>query len=187
MLDRLAPLIRRAESIMREKGRCILVLDGMAAAGKTTAAEVLSVRWDAPVVHMDDFFLPAAFRTPERLAQPGGNVHYERFAAEVLPALRDSRAFSYGMFDCSRMSCVGERSIPAASVILVEGAYSMHPVFGAYGDVTAFFAVEPREQERRIVARGGELVWPAFRDRWIPLENAYHAAFGIRDRADMVL
>ena len=32
---------------------------------------------------MDDFFLPMELRTAERLEEPGGNVHYERFSAEV--------------------------------------------------------------------------------------------------------
>ena len=186
-MEHLLPIIERAENILRQTGRCILVIDGMAAAGKTTAAEYLSARWHAPVVHMDDFFLPPELRTAKRLSEPGGNVHYERFLSEVLPALTSGAAFSHRVFDCSIMDFSGMTDIPAAPIVLVEGAYSMHPVFEKYWDLSVFFTVDAIEQKRRITARGGEAAWPPFRDRWIPMENAYHAAFDIQGRADMVI
>lgn len=186
-MEYLLPIIEQAETIVHQAGRCILVLDGMAAAGKTTAAEHLSARWNAPVVHMDDFFLPPELRAEERLAQHGGNVHYERFSEEVLPALKTGAPFSYRVFDCSVMDFAGTRDISAAPMVIVEGAYSMHPVFEKYWDLAVFFTVDPEEQKRRIIARGGEEVWPMFRNRWIPMENAYHAAFDIPCRANIVL
>ena len=183
----LAPVIAAVEALSGAKRPVVLAIDGMAAAGKTTAAAFLARRWGAPVVHMDDFFLPPALRTPERYAEPGGNVHYERFAAEVLPGLRAGTPFSYRVFDCSVMGFRGEAAIPAASVVIVEGAYALHPRFGDYADVTVFFAVDPAEQERRVRARNGPDGWLAFRDRWIPMENACHAAFRTRETADIVL
>jgi uridine kinase len=167
--------------------RTVLVLEGMSAAGKTTAALALAQRWQAPVVHMDDFFLPPNLRTPERLAQPGGNVHYERFAQEVLPGLRAGESFSYGVFQCSTMTIGATRPIPAAPVTIIEGAYAMHPYFEKYGDITVFFAIDPAQQKRRILARSGPDRWPDFRDCWIPLENAYHKAYHVRETADFVV
>ncbi len=183
----LAPVIEAVEALSGVKRPVVLAIDGMAAAGKTTAARTLAVRWGAPVVHMDDFFLPTELRTPERLAEPGGNVHYERFAAEVLPGLRCGAPFSYRVFDCGVMDYRGRAGVPAAPVVIVEGSYALHPRFGHYADVTAFLAVGPAEQERRIRARNGPDGWPAFRDRWIPMENAYHAAFRLRETVDIVL
>ena len=183
----LAPVIEAAEALCGAKRPVIVALDGMAAAGKTTAAQALAARWGAPVVHMDDFFLPPELRTPERLAEPGGNVHYERFAAEVLPGLRAGMPFSYRVFDCSVMDYRGEASVPSAPVVIVEGSYALHPRFGDYADVTVFLAVDPAEQERRIRARNGTDGWTDFCDRWIPMENAYHAAFRLRETADIVL
>lgn len=183
---RLRPLVDAVEA-RRDGGAFVVVsMDGMAAAGKTTAAEYLSALWDAPVMHMDDFFLPPALRSPERLSQPGGNVHYERFAAEVLPALARGEAFSYRPFSCASMSYAPAIAIPASSAVIVEGAYAMHPAFGDYAHVTAFFAVEPEEQKRRILRRSPEK-WEDFRTRWIPMEAAYHAAFQIKEKADVVL
>lgn len=186
-LARLRPVIDAVEARRGEKPRVVLAMDGMAAAGKTTAAAALSRLWDAPVVHMDDFFLPLPLRTPERLAEPGGNVHYERFLAEVLPHLSAAEPFSYRLFRCSVMDFDGQAFVPPSPVVIVEGAYAMHPTFGDYADMTVFFSIDPDEQKRRVIRRGGEEKWLDFQHRWIPMENAYHAAFGTRDRADIVL
>lgn len=62
----------------------VIAIDGPCAAGKSTLAKKLAEEIDGQVVHMDDFFLPGRLRTPARLREPGGNVHYERFQEEVL-------------------------------------------------------------------------------------------------------
>lgn len=176
----LFPLILRLAAL-QERGRpAAVAIDGQAAAGKTTAAARLSELFCAPVVHMDDFYLPPDVRTQQRLAEPGGNVHCERFIAEVLPHLSSGAAFSYRVFDCGRAAYAETRDIPASQLILVEGAYSLHPAFGNPYAATAFFAISTAEQERRIRARNGDAVWERFRDVWIPMENRYHDAFGIR-------
>lgn len=181
----LSPVIDAVEALLRTQGRVILAMDGMAAAGKTTAAKALSARWNTPVVHMDDFFLPPELRTPERLAEPGGNVHYERFREEVLPGLRAETTFSYRVFDCSVMDFGGRTTIPDAPVVIVEGAYAMHPAFEQYWDISVFFSAESAVQESRIRRRNSDEAWSTFQNRWIPMENAYHAAFAIPARADI--
>ena len=135
------------------------------------------------VVHMDDFFLPGELRTPERLAAPGGNVHAERFAEEVLPYLRRGEAFRYRRFDCHRMDYNGWVEIPTVPVIIVEGAYSQYPQFGHYADLTVFCDIAPEEQKRRITARNGEEHWMVFREQWIPLEEKYLAEYHIKENA----
>ena len=165
----------------------VIAIDGRAASGKTTKAGLLSAVLETPVVHMDDFFLPPALRTPERLGQPGGNVHYERFAAEVLPGLRSGESFSYRIFDCSEMDFRGTRGIPAAPIRIVEGSYAHHPALGDYADLRVFSTVEPEEQMARILRRNGEKMAEMFRTRWIPMEERYFSAFAIREGADIVL
>lgn len=179
---RLLPLIQAADALQEKKRRVIVALDGRCASGKTTAAALLSVLWGAPVVHMDDFFLPPNLRTPERFSQPGGNVHYERFAEEVLPGLNSHKGFVYRRFDCASMEYAEPISVAPASVVIVEGAYSLHPVFGDYADITAFFDVEPGEQLRRIERRNGSEVAEVFRKRWIPLEEEYLAAVDLEQK-----
>ena len=69
--------------------------------GKSHLAKQLAAVFPAAIVHMDDFFLQSFQRTPKRLAEPGGNLDYERFAAQVVPSLKTKAAFSYEIFDCS--------------------------------------------------------------------------------------
>ncbi|MCL1877401.1 MAG: hypothetical protein FWF80_00945, partial [Defluviitaleaceae bacterium] len=68
----------------------VIAIDGRSASGKTTLASELAAQTGASVIHMDDFFLPQDLRTEERLNTPGGNVHHERFASEVLPHIKGS-------------------------------------------------------------------------------------------------
>lgn len=165
----------------------IIAIDGRAASGKTTLAEALTAALGAPAVHMDDFFLPADLRSEARYAEPGGNVHYERFAEEVLPYLRGAESFGYRIFDCTYMDYRGRRRIPAAPCRIVEGAYSLHPKFGDYAGLTVFSDISRERQTARIAARDGSDRLKDFRERWIPLEEKYFSAFGIRDGADIVL
>lgn len=165
----------------------IIAIDGRAASGKSTLAEQLSELLGADVIHMDDFFLPTELRSEERLTEPGGNVHYERFCEEVLPYLKTPAAFSYRIFDCSRMNYNGERAIGNTQIRIVEGSYSYHPKFGRYADLFVFSDVDTEEQLRRIKLRNGEEKAQVFAEKWIPMEERYFAAFGIKTHADAIV
>lgn len=176
-----------AEMNAGASGRSVVAIDGRCASGKSTLTELLAMVTGAGVVHMDDFFLPSELRTQARLKEPGGNVHYERFETEVLPALNRSEDFSYRCFDCSRMELGEERKVTGKGILVVEGTYSCHPKLGDYMTLRVFSDVESKEQLRRIVVRDGEEALETFKQRWIPMEENYFAAFGIREQADIVL
>ena len=163
----------------------VIAIDGRAASGKSTLAEQLGKLLDADVIHMDDFFLPPQLRSDNRLAEAGGNVHYERFCEEVLPHLTLSVAFSYRIFDCSRMDYNGERTIENHCFRIVEGSYSHHPKFGDYADLFVFSDVEAEEQMRRIRLRNGEEKAQMFAKKWIPMEERYFDEFNVRRVADL--
>lgn len=184
---RLLPILERLAEENLKGEPVVVAIDGRCASGKSTMAQLLSEITEAGVIHMDDFFLPLKLRTEERLAQPGGNVHYERFQEEVLPFLHKKEAFGYRCFDCSQMELGESRRVCESSVRVVEGAYSMHPAFGEYADLKVFSDVEQREQLERIKVRDGEDMLNVFRERWIPLEEHYFAAYAIRDKAVMVV
>lgn len=178
------PILKKLHSAPEVR---VLALEGRAASGKTTRAALLSAVLDAPVIHMDDFFLPPALRSADRLAEPGGNVDYDRFAAEVLPGLLGGTAFSYRAFDCSMMDFAGEQTIPAAPIRIVEGSYALHPRFGDYAQLRIFTDISPEMQMERILLRNGERMAELFRTRWIPMEEAYFDTFDIRRKADLIL
>lgn len=173
---------------LRDAGRrpVVIALDGMAASGKTTLAGLLAQRLDAGVIHMDDFFLPQGFRTPERLREPGGNVYYERFATEVIPYLRCGQPFAYRVFDAHAHRYTGERLVEDKAFLIVEGAYARHPRFGDPYDLRIFCKCAPGEQLRRVKERSPERV-EMFRAMWIPMENRYFEAFSVEQTSDMVI
>lgn len=169
------------------EGNHTIAIDGRSAAGKTSLALKLAECMDANVVHMDDFFLPGELRTKERFAQPGGNVHYERFMEEVLPFLNRGEAFSYVPFDCGCMELKGCRELKPARFTIVEGAYSCHPILGNYMSLKVFMDVDSDVQMTRICGRNGVKQAEMFQKRWIPLEENYFKTFSIREKADIVL
>ena len=73
-------IINRIDELLNKQEQIIITIDGCAASGKSTLAKELQPVYNAEVIHMDDFFLPFDLRTKERLDEPGGNIHYERFS-----------------------------------------------------------------------------------------------------------
>ncbi len=183
----LLPLLERLAALPETDRARVIAIDGRAASGKTGTAELLETVLEAGIIHMDDFFLPPELRTAERLAQAGGNVHYERFAEEVLPRLNDPSAFSYRRFDCSVMQLRGMREVAASPFRIVEGSYSHHPALGDYADLRIFSHVSPEVQQQRILHRNGEEMLQMFQTRWIPMEERYFSELGIRAEADLTL
>ena len=165
----------------------IIAIDGRCAAGKTTLAAWLSEKLGGDVIHMDDFFLPPELRTRERRAEAGGNVHYERFISEVLPHLKEHAPFSYQRFDCSQMALGNQVPVKNKGIILVEGAYSCHPILGDYMDRKVFLDIDRNTQEERILFRNGKERLRDFKEKWIPMEEAYFAAFSIEEHADYMM
>ena len=78
-----------------------IAIEGGSASGKTTLSKQLAALYDCSVLHMDDFFLQAHQRTPERYAEVGGNIDRERFLQEVLGPLRNGQTIRYRKFNCS--------------------------------------------------------------------------------------
>lgn len=173
------------DALLSTRERVIVAVDGRCASGKTTLATALSEALGCPVIHMDHFFLRPHMRTPERLAQPGGNVDKERFSEEVMPFLKAGLPFSYAPFDCHRGSLGDPLAVPAHRVYIVEGTYCLCPELWEDYDLRICLTVDPEIQLSRIEARNGAAMKEIFKNRWIPLEEAYFKAFDIQARCDL--
>ena len=166
------------------KGNTIVTLEGGSASGKTTLAGILHEVYDCNVFHMDDFFLRPEQRTPARFAEIGGNVDRERFCDEILTSLKKSEPVCYRPFDCSTQTLKNEITVAPKRLTVVEGAYSMHPVFGEYYDLSVFLDIDPEYQRKRILKRNSPSLAKRFFEEWIPLENRYFSELGIKDRSN---
>lgn len=169
------------------KGRVLIAIDGRAGAGKSTLAKELAELLDGEIISMDDFFLPMELRTEERLNEPGGNVHYERFADEVGLKLVYAMPFEYGVFDCSEMKIASKKHIKNGRIVIVEGSYSLRPEFRDLYDIRIFMDVEPDVQMKRITERNGAEMAIRFKELWIPMEEKYFEKCGVKECADIVL
>ncbi len=185
----LLPVIDRIETLLAAyPDRCITVgIDGHAASGKTTCAAQLAALYDCNVFHMDDYFLPFDRRTPERLAEPGGNVDYERFRAEVLDSILAGNPVTHSAFDCGNGEFLQPVTEPSKPLAIIEGSYAHHPYFGVAYDLRIAIDITPDKQRARILARNGEQMLSMFENRWIPLEHRYFDTFRIFENADLVL
>ena len=173
------------DRLAAENDRVIVAIDGNCTAGKTTLAGLLQAHYDCNVIHMDDFFLRPAQRTPERFAQPGGNVDYERFREEVLLPLKAGGSFSYRPFDCSSFTLAAPVDVSPKALTIIEGTYSHHPHFGKPYDLKIFLGVSPEIQRQRVLERP-QFLHQRFFEAWIPMEEAYFRTFGIPEKADLI-
>lgn len=186
------PLLRLSAAIetkLQVAERVTVAIDGMAGSGKTSAANLLAMLYpnDTAVIHADDFFLPINLRTHERLAEVGGNFHYERFNDEIAtPLSTHADELEWQIFDCSIGNYSETRRIKTPRLTIVEGSYSLHPTLGRYADITAYLYLPESIQAERIRDRNGAYA-EAFFQKWIPLENAYANAFGIKSSADIAI
>ncbi len=176
-MDR-AELKRAVEALLAARGRALVALEGMSAAGKTTLAAELAQAYGGNVYHMDDFCFPAHQRPDDWQQAPGGHMDLERFRREVLKPLSRKEAVAYRPYSCREGAFGAERLIRPKSLEIVEGAYATHPRLAAAYDLAVFVQVDPEEQRRRILARGGSQGLLRFQEIWIPQEWRYFRACG---------
>lgn len=181
--DAVRPVI---DGLLARQERVTVAIDGHCTAGKTTLAGELGAHYGCTLIHMDDFFLRPEQRTPERFAQPGGNVDYERFRAEVLEPLGAGEAFSYRPFDCGSFTLSDPVAVTPGRLTVIEGTYSHHPAFRRPYDLTVFMGISPKTQHSRVLARP-VFLHQSFFSRWIPMEALYFGTFQIKAQADVTL
>ena len=187
-----APLIEHISSLTNPYGsdssteRIIIAIDGRCASGKSSLAAYIASVFDCNVFHMDDFFLQPHQRTDARLAQPGGNVDYERFYEEILLPLKTGGEVSYRPYDCSSTSLLEPVAVPAKKLNIVEGSYSMHPHLINSYDFKVLLSITPDVQLERLRRRSSPQVLARFIEKWIPLEEMYFKAFDLTKTCDFV-
>ena len=179
-------LLCKVHHLLEQKGRLVLAIDGRCGSGKTTAAALLAARLDCTVLHADDFFLRPEQRTPQRLAQPGGNFDRERFLSEALSPLLDHRDALYRPYDCHTGGLKPPVAAPWKPVIVAEGSYSCHPDLWPCYDLHVFVTAGLDTRLARIARRPGVNL-DNFRTKWIPMEEAYFSAFDLEHRCEVVL
>ncbi len=173
--------------IAQLKAPRLIAIDGRCGSGKTTLATALASALHAQLVHMDDFYLPFDMRTRERMSQPGGNVHYERVLKDIVTPVTLGQVFDYEAFDSKEHRFFKRPIIESPALVIIEGAYAMHPFLLPHYDYTVFVTVDPMVQLQRIKLRNGEKKMMEFELRWIPLEERYIGHFQLNNLANRTI
>ena len=177
-------------SRLAAKPRVFVAIDGMAASGKTTLARQLAELFPScAVVHMDDFTVPFEDRYPGYFQKTLSNADIARFSREVLSPLAGGQSARYRPYRCHPVPGFGEPIEIAAdcAVIIVEGAYCLHPDLWDRYDLHALMTISSNTQQRRILARNGEAQLERFLSMWIPMEHAHISARNLHARCDLIL
>ncbi len=179
-------VFRRIDELLDEKASVTVAIDGSSGAGKSTLAALLAEVYSCNVFHTDDFFLPPGRKTDERLAEPGGNVDYERLRDEVATGLKSGGSVSYRRYDCQAGTLSEPLVVTPKRLNVVEGVYSLHPAFGLVYDLAVFLKTGGEAQRERIRTRSGSALFKRFIEDWIPLENRYFNTLGIEQKCGIV-
>ena len=178
-------ILDKIHKLSEKKPFLLVAIDGRCCAGKTTLAAELQSRIHCNIIHMDDFFLRPEERTENRLKLPGENIDHERFFQEVLLPLSQNEEFSFRPYDCKKQALTGPITVSPKPLTIIEGSYSCHNLLRQYYDLTIFMDTDSNTQLLRIAARNGESALGIFRDKWIPLEEAYFDAFSVRNHCEL--
>jgi uridine kinase/riboflavin transporter FmnP len=177
-------LFAQIDDFLKYHTSLIVGIDGRCSSGKTTLGALLSWVYGCQCISMDHFFLRGEQRTEERLAQPGGNIDYERFETEVMEPLERGKDFSYRPYDCERGTLGEPIRVKAAKLLVIEGSYSQHPKFAKLYGLTVFLTVSSPEQLRRLKIRSSEQV-ERFKEEWIPMEEKYFKMYHTQEKSSL--
>jgi len=189
-MDSYSALKARIEEMLRSNERVLVAVDGMAASGKTTLATALCRAFPrSAVVHMDDFTIPFEDRAPGYFEAQLSNADVVRFDREVLTPLLEGQEACYRPYVCHPVPGFLEpvRIAPKTRLIVIEGAYCLHPLLFDRYDLRVLSLIDPQAQRMRILARNGEAQLARFESLWIPMENRHIEAHSLRRRCDMTL
>ena len=177
----------RIDGLLRTEQDPILVaVDGPCGSGKTTLAALLAACYDCSVFHADDFYLRPEQRTPERFREAGGNMDRERLEEEVLRPLSLRQDVLYRRYSHPARAIVSETPVPYRRVNIIEGSYTLHPQLRHFYDLKIVLDISPEHQLQRLKRRESQKSLEAFREQWIPLEQAYAAATDLPGCADLI-
>lgn len=164
----------------------IIAIDGKCASGKTSLGYYLQSVFDCNLYHMDDFFLREEQRSSERLLEVGGNVDYERFQKEVLVPISLGKDVMYRKYNCAKKCMEDTQIIEAKKLNIIEGSYSLHPIFEDIYTLKIFVDIDDVTQKENIRKRNGDDGLVRFVNEWIPKENAYFDKYSVKDNCIVI-
>ena len=179
----------------------IFTLDGIDGSGKSTFARRLAAALDAErvpsvIIHIDDFRREVDWRRGPSEAE----VYYQRYydlglCERALQAFAAGEpGFTVPRYDAATECVVGTKRLEfaGAKVAIVEGVFTQRVPSAAAGFIlyldVGYQCAEARILERdQQKGRSRAEIERRIHERYFPCQERYHAAFGPRERADVVI
>jgi len=172
------------EKLQKTNEQIVIAIDGNSTSGKTTFAEVLNQKYDANIIHMDDYFRSQAQGPSSKVY--ANNIDFERFLDRIVKPIENNLDIKYQSFNCKTQKLSNDIILKKKQITIVEGAYSMHPDIIQIYNLKIFLKSSLFQQIRRVIKRNGFKELKLFLKIWIPKENAYFKHDKIREKSDFV-
>ena len=199
--DVVGRLAARVESLVTATDRVLVGIDGPPAAGKTTLAERLADRLNAPAVRasVDGFHRPREARHRRgRLSAEG--YYRDAFDTEALLGrlLRPfaagaghvaTQVFDHATDEVAEAAC----DVPPRAVLVVDGVFVLREPLRDHWSLAVHLRVSPEETLRRALVRDVGVLGDAaeveqrYRRRYLPAEQMYRADCDPAGHADVVI
>ena len=181
----LEDLFRYIDEKNKTNKKCIIAIDGNACGGKTTLGEYLKEKYDATLIHIDDFYKPRNKNLTLDLNSKEGNINYPRFKNEIIDKLKDENLI-YNKFNCSKQELENPEVLKLKPLIIIEGTYSLNPRLHRYYDVSIFVEISDELQKNRLKKRNPNS-YDSFANTWVKLERNYFKEFDVLLSSDFVI
>jgi uridine kinase len=189
--------IRRLVS--KREGPIVIALDGGSGAGKSSLASLIADGLQAAVIPLDDFFsasIPESqweeSSVEERLKHV---LDWKRLREQVLEPLLAGEPARWHAFDFQSglrpdgtygyLVDASERR--PSKVVILEGAYSAHPVIGELIDLALLLDVPIAERHERLSSREDPKFLEDWHRRWDPVEMLYFSEVRPTSSFDLVV
>lgn len=186
-LDSMEGLFTWLEKKLKDDPSLFLLIDGPCGSGKTCLAQALEKAFDCALFHMDDYLLPFSLRTPQRMAQLGGHVHFERIVEDICQPFSQGAGTVVHPYRCHLQDFLSPIAVDYRPFYILEGSFSHHPAIQGSGALKLYLMCPREVQLCRLQAREGEEKLQAFIHQWIPREDAYFKGFSIEETCDLHL
>ena len=169
----------------------LIGIDGAGGSGKSTFAAHLfagleRLDIEARIIHMDDFYLPSADRLPRDAKCIGNDFDWRRLREQVLVPLSRGQKVTYQRYDWQTDALAEWHTLAVASVVIVEGVYTLRRELGSFYDLTIWVDCPRAIRLARGIARDGEQVRALWEGEWMPCEDRYIAVHQPHLAADWV-